>query len=115
MLGAVAVDLGEIVVGDLAQAPAELGGDADVVELGVLVHDGEDGVDVVREQLGRHLFEIWRMLDDAAQALGNSRRRRIAEGRGIALDVVRGAKELVAPVLGEAVVPDGDVGGRQAG
>jgi hypothetical protein len=43
------------------------------------------------------------MLDDAAQALGNSRRRRIAEGRGIALDVVRGAKELVAPVLGEAV------------
>ncbi|MGY4468853.1 hypothetical protein ACVWWK_004562 [Bradyrhizobium sp. LB9.1b] len=55
------------------------------------------------------------MLDDAAQALGNSRRRRIAEGRGIALDVVRGAKELVAPVLGEAVVPDGDVGGRQPG
>ncbi|MGY4596384.1 hypothetical protein ACVWXL_004130 [Bradyrhizobium sp. GM22.5] len=75
MLGAIAVGVGEIVVGDLAQAPAEFGGDADAVELGVLVHDGKDGVDVVREQLGRYLFEIGRVLDDAAQALGYARRR----------------------------------------
>ena len=104
---------GEIVVGDLAQAAAELGGDADAVELGVFVHDGEDGVDVVREQLGRHLLEIRRVLDDAAQALGNARRGRKTERRGVALDVMRGAEQLVAPLLGEAVVADGDIGGRQ--
>ena len=66
MLGAVAVDVGEIVVGDLAQTAAELGRDADPVEPGVLVHDGENGVDVVREQLGRDLFQRGRVLDDAA-------------------------------------------------
>ena len=87
MLGAVAVDVHQIFVGDAAQPAAQLACHLGAVEPGVIVHDRLDGVDVMHDQFGRHLVEIGRVLDDPAQALGGGRGR-IAEGGGIALDVV---------------------------
>ena len=43
MLGSVAVDVGEVVVGDLAQPAAQLGRNAGAVEARILVDDREDG------------------------------------------------------------------------
>jgi len=70
VLGAVAVDVGEVFVGDAAQLPAQLARHADVVELGALAHDRLDGVDMMGDQVGRHLFEIGRVLDDPAETFG---------------------------------------------
>ena len=92
MLGPVAIDVSEIFVGDAAQLPAQFARHADGVELGALVHDGLNGVDVMRDQIGRHLGEIGRVLDDPAQALGGGAGGRETEGGGVALDVMGGAE-----------------------
>ena len=96
VLGAVAVGVGEVLVGDAAQLPAQFAGHADGVELGALAHDRLNGVDVMRDQVGRHLVEIGRVLDDPAQALGGGARGRVSEGGGVALDVMGGAKQFFA-------------------
>ena len=113
MFGAVAIGVGEIFVGDAAQLPAQFAGDADGVELGALAHDGLDGVDVMRDQFGRHLVEIGRMFDDPAQAFGGGAGGRESECRGIALDVMGGAKQFLAGRVGEAVAENGGMGRRE--
>ena len=112
MFGPITVGVGEVLVGDAPQLLAQFVRNADGIELGIVVHDRLDGVDVMRDQVGRHRVEIGRVLDDPAQALGGSARRRIAEGGGIALDVVGGAKQLFARLVGEAIPQDGGVSGR---
>ena len=87
-----------IFVGDAAQLPAQFAGRHGGVELGALAHDRLDGVDMMRDQVGRHLVEIGRMLDDPAQALGGGAGGGKAEGGGVALDVMGGAKQLFAVV-----------------
>ena len=104
MFGAVAVGVGEVFVGDAAQLPAQFVRRAHGVELGALAHDGLNGVDVMRDQLRRHLAEIGRVLDDPAQAVGRGTCGRKAERGGIALDVMRGVKQLFAIVLGKPVL-----------
>ena len=47
------------------------------------------------------------IFDQPAQAVGGRRHRRIAEGRGFALDVVGGVEQRSLVALGEAVVCDG--------
>jgi len=102
MFGAVAVDMHQIVVRDLPQAPAQFARHGRTVELGVVVHDRLDRVDVMADQFRRHFFEIGRVLDDAAQAVGGRARGRVAEGGGIALDIMGGAKQFFAGLAGEA-------------
>ena len=96
MFGAIAVGVREIFVGDAAQLPAQFAGGADGVELGAFAHDGLNGIDVMRDQLRRHLAEIGRVLDDPAQAVGRGTGGGKAEGGGVALDVMRGAEQLLA-------------------
>ena len=103
----------EVFVGDAAQLPAQLAGHADGVELGALAHDRLDGIDVMRDQIGRHLVEIGRVLDDPAQAFGGGAGGRISEGGGVALDVMGGAKQLFARVAGKAVLENGGVSRRE--
>src|SRR6266404_570817 len=92
----VAVGVQEIFVGDAAQLAAQFAGHAGGVELGALAHDGLNGVDMMRDQVGRHLIEIRRVLDDPAEALGGGASGRVSEGGGVALDVMGGAKQLLA-------------------
>ena len=99
MLGAVAVDLDQEFVGDAAQLPAQLARHGDGVELGAFAHDRLNGVDVMGDQVGRHLVEVGRVFDDAAQAFGGSAGGREAERGGVALDVMGGAKQLFAVVV----------------
>ena len=115
MLGPVAIGVSEVFVGDAAQLPAQFAGHADGVELGVLAHDRLNGIDVMRDQVGRHLVEIGRVLDDPAQAFGGGAGGGIAERGGVALDVMGGAKQLFARRDGEAVLQDRGVSGRRAG
>src|SRR5262249_14429589 len=77
-----------------------------VVELGALTHDGLHGIDVMHDQLSRHFREIRRVLDDAAEAVGGGARGREAECDGVALDVMRGAKQFSAGDIGETVHAD---------
>src|SRR5882757_6526045 len=58
VLGAVAVDGGEVFVGDAAQLVAQGRGHAGVVDPRVLAHDRLDGVDVMGDQLSRYPFQI---------------------------------------------------------
>jgi hypothetical protein len=51
---------------------------------------------MMRDQLGRHLIEIRRVLDDPAEALGGGAGGRVSESGGVALDVVGGSKQLLA-------------------
>ena len=88
-------------------------GHAGGVELGALAHDGLNGVDVMRDQVGRHLVQIGRVFDDAAQAFGGSAGGGESEGGSVALDVVGGAKQLFARGLGKAVLENGGVSGRE--
>ena len=74
MFRPVAIDVGEIFIGNLPQAPAQLARRSHRIEHGVIVHDRQDRVDVMLDQLGRHLTEIGCMLDDPAQAFGSRRR-----------------------------------------
>ena len=53
------------------------------------------------------------MLDDAAQAFGGGAGGGEAEGGGVALDVVGGAKQLFAGVVGKAVAENGGMRGRE--
>jgi len=103
VLGPVAIGVSEVFVGDAAQLPAQLARHGHGVELGVLVHDRLNGIDVMRDQVGRHRAEIGRVLDDPAQAFGGGARGRVAEGGGIALDVVGGAEQLCVGSKAEMV------------
>ena len=67
----------------------------------------------MRDQIRRNQIEIGCVFDDTAQALGGGRRRGEAEGRGVALDVMGGAKQLFAVFIGEAVAENGGVGCRE--
>src|SRR6266404_4526769 len=96
VLGTVAIDVQEVFVGDAAQLSAQFAGHAGGVEPGALAHDGLNGVDMMRDQLGRYLIEIRRVLDDPAEALGGGASGRVSEGGGVALDVMGGAKQLLA-------------------
>src|SRR4029077_19574918 len=115
MFGPVTIDACEILVSDAAQAPAELACHADRVELGALSHDGLDGVDMVRNQLGRHPGKVGGVLDDPAKAFGGGAGRGEAESGGASLDVVGGAEEFVARGVGEAVREEGGGGRGGAG
>ncbi len=96
MFGAVAIGVSEVFVGDGAQLPAQFARRADGVGLGAFAHDRLNGVDVMRDQVGRHLVEIGRVLDDPAQALGGGASGGESECGGVALDVMGGAKQLFA-------------------
>ena len=98
--------------GDAAQPPAQFGSHADGVELGALAHDRLNGVDMMRDQLRRHLVEIGRVLDDPAQAFGGGAGGRVSECSGVALDVVSGAEQLVARGVGKTILENGGMGGR---
>ncbi len=113
MLGTVAIGVGEVFVGDAAQLPAQFAGHADGVELGALAHDRLNGVDMMRDQVGRHLVEIGRVLDDPAEAFGGGAGGRVSERGGVALDVMGGAKQLFAVVVRKTVLENGGVGGRE--
>src|SRR5882672_6807300 len=113
VFGTVAIGVSEVFVGDAAQLPAQFAGRADGIQLGALADDGLNGVDVVGDQVGRHLVEIGCMLDDSAQALGRNAGGGKSESGGVALDVMGGAKQLFAGGLGKAVLEDGGVGGRE--
>ena len=78
--------------GDAAQRAAQFTGHRHRVELGALAHDRLHRVDVVHDEIDRHLGELRRVLDDAAEAVGGSAGGREAEGRSIALDVVGGTE-----------------------
>ena len=67
----------------------------------------------MRDQIGRHLVEIGRVLDDPAQALGGGAGRRETEGGGVALDVMGGTEQFVARGFRKAVLEDGGVGRRE--
>ena len=62
MFGALAIGVHQIFVGDAAQLPAQLAGRADGIELGALAHDGLNGIDMMPDQVRRHLVEIERVL-----------------------------------------------------
>ena len=113
MLGTVAVGVHQIFVGDAAQLPAQFARHRGGIEPGALAHDRLDRVDMVGDQVRGHLLEIGRVLDDPAQAVGGGAGRGIAEGGGIALDVMSGAKQLFAAVVGEAVLENGGVRGGE--
>ena len=113
MFGPIAIDMHKIFVGDLTQPPAQFVGNGSAVELGVIVHDGPDRIDMMGDQFARHLFEVGRVLDEAAQAFGCGCRRRISEGCGVALDIVGGAEELLASFRCEAVLEQGGMGRRE--
>src|ERR1700723_2678020 len=104
MFGAVAIGVSEVFVGDGAQLPAQFAGGADRVRLGAFAHDGLNGIDVMRDQVGRHLVEIGRVLDDPAQAFGGGAGGRKSEGGGVALDIMGGAKKLAAVGAGKTVL-----------
>src|ERR1700742_345153 len=106
MFGAIVGDLDQIFVGDAAQLPAQRLRSADGIELGMLVDDRLDGVDVMGDQFGRHLLELGGVLDDPAQAVRNVGGGSVTEGRGIALDVMYRAKQLFAGSRVEAVLED---------
>src|SRR5437868_13445652 len=96
MFGAIAVDLEQEFVRDPAELLAERGGHHGGVELGAFAHDRLNGVDVVGDQVRRDQIEVGRVFDVAAQAFGGGTRGREAEGGGVALDVMGGAKQLFA-------------------
>jgi hypothetical protein len=54
-------------------------------------------------QRERDARPVGRVLEQAAQAFGRADHDRIAEGRGLALDVVRGSKQLAVGRLGDAL------------
>ena len=85
----------------------------DGIKLGALAHDRLHRVDVVGDQVRRHLLELGRVLDDAAQALGGGGGGGEAESGGVALDVVGGAEQLFAIVVGKAVTQDRGMRGRK--
>src|ERR1035437_7131688 len=70
MLGTVTIGASEVFVRDAAQLPAQFVGHADGVERGAFAHDRLNGVDMMRDQVGRHLVEIGRVLDDPARYPG---------------------------------------------
>ena len=113
MLGPVPVDVNKIFVGDAAEPPAQLAGDRERIEPGVIAHDGLDCIDVVRDQLGRHLLQVGGMLDDAAQALGRRSGSRKAESGGIALDVMGGTEQLAVGILAKTFLEDRGMCGRE--
>ena len=65
------------------------------------------------DQVGRHLGKFGRVLDDPAQALGGGAGGRVAEGGGVALDIMGGAKQLFAVLVRKAVLQNGGVRGRE--
>src|SRR3974390_3245250 len=89
--------------GGSAQLPAQHGGPRHGVELCALAHGRLDRVDVVGDQVGRHFGELGRVLDDPAETLGGGGGGRIAEGGGVALDVMGSSKQLFAIFVGKAV------------
>jgi hypothetical protein len=97
MLGAIAIDAGEEFIRDTAELPAQRIRHHGGVELGALAHDRLNGVDMMLDQVRRHLIEVGRVLDDAAEAFGRRDRGGKAERHGVALDVMGGAKQLFAP------------------
>src|SRR5664279_250532 len=107
MLGTVAIGASEVFVRDAAQLPAQFVGHADGIELGALAHDRLNGVDMMRDQVGRHLVEFGRVLDDPAEAFGSGAGGRVAEGGGVTLDVMGGAKQLFAGVVGKSAAENG--------
>src|SRR6202021_3098118 len=94
------IGIREVFVGDTAQLPAQFAGHADGVELGAPAHDGLNGVDVMRDQLGRYLVELGRVFDDPAKAVGGGAGGRVTESGGAALDVMGGTKQVVGGDIG---------------
>ena len=94
VLGTVTIGVRQVSVRDAAQPSAQFAGHADGVELGALAHDGLDRIDMMRDQLRRHLVEIGRVFDDPAQALGGSASGGVPKSGGVALDVMGGAERL---------------------
>src|SRR4051794_18326741 len=68
---------------------------------------------MVGNQVRGHLIEFGRVLDDPAKAIGGGAGRGIAEGGGIALDVMSGAKQLFTAFVGKAALENSGVRGRE--
>src|SRR3981189_932861 len=95
-LGTVAIGVSKIFIRDAAQLSTEFARHAHGVELGALAHDRLNSVDMMRDQIGRHLVKIGRVLDDPAEALGGGASGRVSESGGAALGVLGRAKKLPA-------------------
>src|SRR6204780_5606533 len=104
--------MGEVFIGDGAQLPAQFAGRADLVRPGAFAHDGLNGIDVMRDQVGRHVVEVGRVLDASAQTFGGSASGGESEGGSVALDVMGGAKQLFAGEVGKTALQNGGVGRR---
>ena len=72
----------------------------------IFAGDGAHGVDVLVDERERNARHLRRMLEQPAKALGDAGHRGIAERGGLALDVVRGAEQLLVRLLGEALAHD---------
>ena len=94
-------------VGDVPQLFGKLRRILPHVAARVAVEDRLDGVDMLVHQPKRQLRDVRRMLDQAAQAVGDGRDQRIAEGRRLTLDVVRGAEQHVLVARSDAGGLDG--------
>ena len=90
-------------VGDLAQPLGQRVGDLRDVGPRLLADDGAHRIDMLVDQRERDARHVGRVLDQPAQAVGGRRDERIAEGRGLALDVVGGVEQRLAGRLGEAL------------
>ena len=68
---------------------------------GIFAKDRAHRIDVLIDELHRNAACVRRVLDQAAQAVRGRRNRGIAEGRGFAFDIVRGAEKrtLVVPLV----------------
>src|SRR5258705_8939681 len=113
VLRTVAVSVNKIFIRDAAQLSTEFAGHAHGVELGALAHDRLNGVDMMRDQIARHLVKIGRVLDDPAEALGGGASGRVSESSGVALDVMGSAKQLLAGEFRKTVLANCRVGGRE--
>jgi hypothetical protein len=80
---------------DLVQPPGECGGDRGKVGAGMFAGDGAHGIDMLLDEAQRNASHVRRVLDQPAQTVGDRADRRVAERGGLALNVMRGAKQFV--------------------
>src|SRR5437016_125380 len=93
VVGPVAVDLEQEVVGHVTQLLGERLRGGGGVRAAMLTDDRAHRVDMLVDERVGDSVEVWGVLDQPAQAVGRRRRGRIAEGRGPALDIVGGIEQ----------------------
>ena len=88
--------VGQKFLGDIAQAKRQHLGLALGIAVRVAMHDRADAVDMLIDQRERDAVGIGLMFQQPTQAVRDRLGEREAEGSGLALDVVGGAKHLIA-------------------